>query len=354
MRTPHLLMTFAVLYAGCLVGCVSETLENGGVGPPTVAPTHAYTAISPSGTGAVSTEAQPRDSATPAQSPRPTFPTSTQLAESATTSPIDRMMMVHVPAGPFTMGSSEEQIDYALANCIHDVPDYECLRSWFISEQPARLVTLGEYWIDRTEVTNTAFAVFLNDVDAPEDQMEGPLLTWSSASRLEYTDGEWHVKPPYAEHPIAGVTWYGAQAYCEWAGRRLPTEAEWEKAARGTDGRIFPWGNDDATCLLANYGGCVGETTPVGSYPNGTSPYGAVDMAGNVWEWVQDWYQGDYYAIAPDTDAPGPLQGSERVLRGGWAMGDPRNSVYIRTTVRYFNAPTSSDTAFGFRCATGP
>jgi serine/threonine-protein kinase len=264
------------------------------------------------------------------------------------------MAMAYVPAGPFTMGSSEEQVDYALANCIHDEPGYECLRSWFVNEQPARAVALAEYWIDHTEVTNTAFAAFLTDIGATESQMGDALLIWSSASRVEYRDGGWHVEPPYAEHPMAGVTWFGAQAYCKWAGRRLPTEAEWEKAARGTDGRIFPWGNHDATCLLANYGACVGETTPVGSYPSGASPYGAMDMAGNVWEWVQDRYQEDYYSVAPDTDPLGSLAGWERVLRGGWAMGDPRDTAYIRTTVRYFNSPTSADPAFGFRCASAP
>ena len=121
----------------------------------------------------------------------------------------------------------------------------------------------------------------------------------------------------YAEHPVVNVNWDQANAYATWAGGRLPTEAEWEKACRGTDGRIYPWGDEPPTAELANFANNVGDTTPVGSYPNGASPYGALDMAGNVWEWTADWYAADYYANSPPANPPGPATGDVRVVRGG-------------------------------------
>lgn len=154
--------------------------------------------------------------------------------------------------------------------------------------------------------------------------------------------------------PVVGVDWSQAQAYCQWAGRQLPTEAQWEKAARGTDGQIYPWGNQPATCEYAvmddgSSSGCgKGDAAwPVGSKPKGASPYGALDMAGNVWEWVTDWYDAKYYASAPLRNPLGPSSGQVRVLRGGsW------NSVQIhaRAASRYLNAPDNRSSLIGFRC----
>ncbi|MCS6994880.1 MAG: formylglycine-generating enzyme family protein, partial [Anaerolineales bacterium] len=242
----------------------------------------------------------------------------------------DGMEMVYVPAGEFLMGSPAGV-------------------GWS-DERPQHVVYLDAFWIDRTEVTNAMYARFLNERG---NQEEGG-VTWldEGYARVHQSGGRWAADAGYEEHPVVAVSWFGAAAYCEWAGARLPTEAEWEKAARGTDGRTYPWGDAAPTCSLLNFwpsaSDCVVGTSAVGSYPAGASPYGALDMAGNVWEWVADWYDENYYANSPSRNPQGPSSGSAHVLRGG-SWYDFVNSV--RPAYRYGNGPGYRYVSlFGFRC----
>jgi formylglycine-generating enzyme required for sulfatase activity len=212
-------------------------------------------------------------------------------------------------------------------------------------------VYLHAYWIDKYEVTNTQYANFLNEMG---NQMEGG-VTWLDAEdedvRIHQSGGEWKADSGYGEHPVVEMSWYGASAYCEWAERRLPTEAEWEKAARGKDGRMYPWG-DEIDNSLATYYGKARGTTPVGGYPEGASPYGVLDMAGNVWEWVFDWYDEKYYRNSPYENPQGQKSKSYQVLRGGaWGL----DVQFVRSTFRYWHSPVGlSSYNIGFRCATSP
>jgi formylglycine-generating enzyme required for sulfatase activity len=153
------------------------------------------------------------------------------------------------------------------------------------------------------------------------------------------------------DHPIVNVSWDDARAYAKWAGVSLPTEAQWEKAARGTDGREYPWGNDwDASkCVNSVGSNSPGGTKAVGSCPAGASPYGGLDMAGNVWEWCADWYGSGYYASSPGRNPAGPASGETRVLRGGsWLYG---NATLFRSANRNYLIPSLRLNYLGFRCA---
>lgn len=219
-------------------------------------------------------------------------------------------------------------------------------------------INLNGFWIDQTEVTNAMFAEFIN---TEGNQSEGG-NTWLDAGdedvRIEKKGGEWYASFGWEDHPVVEITWYGAAAYCEWAGRRLPTIAEWEKASRGEGGNLYPWGNAELNCNLANYkvlgkySECRGETSKVGSYPDGASPYGALDTAGNVWEWVADWWwDPNYYESSPMENPPGPSSGSLRMLQGGsWIWLPSRLLIWnARTSI-----PTDSYYDGGFRCARSP
>jgi formylglycine-generating enzyme required for sulfatase activity/serine/threonine protein kinase len=238
--------------------------------------------------------------------------------------------MVFVPAGPFEMGTESGGRD----------------------ERPAHTVKLDAFHIDQYEVTNARFAAFLNDQNRDSKVVDISIVlsryVGDEDFHLYQRDGVWRADDGYADHPVVRVSWHDAQAYCEWRGGRLPTEAEWEKAARGTDAREYPWGWG-IDCTLANYGDCTGGTTAVGSYPAGASPYGAMDVAGNVGEWVQDWYHKDYYRVLVSSNPPGPDNGRIKVLRGGTWRCDP---VFVFATDRAsYTEPTFRGDNVGFRCA---
>jgi len=235
--------------------------------------------------------------------------------------------MVLIPAGEFLMGSEDGDDD----------------------EKPVHKIYLDAYYIDKYEVTNAQFSRFLNEKGNQEESGATWLDIDDEECLIEYMNGRYQPKSGYDNHPVAEVSWYGARAYAKWAGRRLPTEAEWEKAARGgLLGKKYACG-DSIDSSKANYGGNVGHTTPVGSYPpNG---YGLYDMTGNVWEWVSDWYDQDYYSSSPHRNPQGPDSGSRRVSRGGcW-----RNAArLLRCAGRDYRPPGNAAAGLGFRCAKSP
>jgi formylglycine-generating enzyme required for sulfatase activity len=257
-------------------------------------------------------------------------PTPEPTIVSTMTSSVDGMVMVYVEAGDFLMGSSEQQIATLLSSC----PG-----CFYFDEQPRHLLYLDAFWIDQTEVTNAQYAmcVIVGRCDQPTDG--------SSSTR-----GTYYGNAEYANYPVIYVNWDDANTYCTWSGRRLPTEAEWEKAGRGTDRRTYPWG-EGIDCTLANLHGCVGDTSAVGSYPLGISPYGALDMAGNVFEWVADRYDTGYYSVSPYNNPSGPNFGQSRSVRGGsWTTTDD----FLRMANRSSEVSEYWDLTLGFRCALSP
>jgi formylglycine-generating enzyme required for sulfatase activity len=280
--------------------------------------------VAPSLTSTVELVLTPSVTPTTAISPTPSVsPTVTATDQTTYVRSADGMVMMSVPAGTFTMGST-------------GLEDYDL---WY-AETPAHEVYLDAFFIDKTEVTNGMYALCVNNGPCTE-----PELTLSSTRSTYYGDYS------YTTFPVIFVTWDQARAYCQWAGARLPSEAEWEKAARGSDTRLFPWGDEEPTCERSNFLGCAGDTRAVGSHPLGVSPYGVLDMAGNVAEWVNDWMDESYYTYSPRENPRGPSSGSDRVLRGGsWIS---TNST-IRSAARDLFLSEFGDAVTGFRCARTP
>jgi serine/threonine-protein kinase len=263
------------------------------------------------------------DTPTPTASFTP-IPSPTALTGIGSTqiSPKDGMVLVYVPEGEFLMGSADSDM---MANS---------------DEKPQHRVSLDAYWIDRTEVTNAMYTLCVQ-----AEACQPPNDNSSNAHTNYYGNTQ------YANFPVIYVDWNDAKTYCEWSGRRLPTEAEWEKAARGMDGRIFPWGNDSPSSNLLNYNEYIDDTTAVGSYSSGASPYGVLDMAGNVYEWVNDWYSETYYSQTPSSNPTGPGGGQSRVLRGGSWVDRVSD---VRSAIRYRGEPVFAYAGLGFRCVLSP
>jgi serine/threonine-protein kinase len=231
----------------------------------------------------------------------------------ATVNKKDGSEMILIPAGEFLMGAGDN--------------DQEALDG----EKPQHKVCLDAYYIGKYPVTIAQYRVFCSKTGR-----KMPREPWWGSND---------------DHPVVNVDWGDAVAYCRWVGGRLPTEAEWEKAARGIDGRTYPWGEDVPDSYYANYGVMVDATTPVGSYPKGASPYGVLDMAGNVWEWCSDWYGEDYYRGSPEYNPKGSTNGSYHVFRGGsWNA----KALVLRASFRCLYTSDFDSGNLGFRLARTP
>jgi serine/threonine-protein kinase len=308
--------------------------------------------------------------ATPTASPIPplTVPPPTPTAVVTQTRRVaakDGMTLVYIPAGDFLFGAADSDPQ------AHD------------DEKPPQTIYLDAFWIDKVDVRVAQFQDFVKATGYQTDAEKGccekdytqvggmvysPIETWAFGAYWLYPEGptlapDGGLASP--QHPVVQVSWNDAAAYCKWAGRRLPTEAEWEKAARGTGGFIYPWGMTfdpkrlnycDRSCVSnvatqwrdTNYDDTYARTNPVGIFPPGASPYGVLDMAGNVWQWVNDFYDFRGYYGYPTANPPGVESGTTHVLRGGsWIDSFNR----VTTTARSSQPPDARDDASGFRCA---
>lgn len=286
---------------------------------PTVTPSH-----TPAPTATASPTPEP--TATPTVTPTP-------AAGTIQTNPIDGAALVFIPEGQFIMGLSDDQVQFLLSICSECEPDH------FYASQPPHPVHLDAFWIYQTEVTNSMYAGCVEAGSCP------PPTDTGSNTRPDYWGN-----PAYDDYPVIFVNWFAAQQYCEWAGARLPTDAEWEKAARGTDARIFPWGDAAPDTTLANSGDRDGDTRPVGSYPAGASPYGVLDMTGNVWEWTADWHDINYYRFSPLDNPQGP-ESSPDDRRSGRSGGWYWHGAFGSAAYHDWWEPENDGAETGFRCA---
>jgi formylglycine-generating enzyme required for sulfatase activity len=264
--------------------------------------------------------------------------------------PADEMVMLYVPAGKFIMGTDREGIKIARQLCREvsgDMAVSVCSPDVFADEQPAHPVTLAGFWIDQTEITNKQYQRCVDAGVCNRPEKSG-----------SYTRQSYYGNPAYDDYPVIWINWQQAADYCAWAGGRLPTEAEWEYAARGPQSLIFPWGDSfdgtrlnycDASCAAgvidARIDDGFPDTAPVGSFAGGTSWCGALDMAGNVREWVTDWF--GRYPTEPQSNPGGPTSGESRIPKGGCWLDRPDD---VRSANRGENTPDYTRHKVGFRC----
>ena len=315
-----IIATFIFLLTACTSAQISP-VESTSLpsNSPLVTPTSTTEVIHP--TVSPTTEALPANEITP-----------TAEFVNQRTSPVDGMPQVYIPAGTFHMGGMD------VRRAPNEIPDHD--------------VQLDAYWMDQLEVTNAMFALCMSNGGC------APPHSFKSQRRADYFNN-----PAFKDYPVVYVTWEQANAYCEWAGRRLPTEAEWEHAARGDDFRTFPWGEDKADGTFVNFNMLVGDTSRVGTYPAGASPFGVLDMAGNVAEWVNDFYSFNYSIAGNGVNPTGPETSTNfyRVVRGG-SLGDAEINIRVskRSSVLGPNPNAAPGTSaylgdfsprIGFRCA---
>ena len=282
--------------------------------------------------------------------------------------------MVLIPEGPFLMGSTEGDINKLLEL------DRNVEASRFDVEVPQREVYMSAYLVDKSPVTNAEYRKFIESGGYKQRDFWSD-AGWDYALQSKPLDSDVVHSALDGEDdcPVINVSWYEAEAFARYAGKRLPTEAEWEKAARGTDGRIYPWGNEFDKTKLNCAESKIEKPTPVTKFPDGISDYGCFDMAGNVWEWTADWFDSQYYRSAPDRDPQGPAKAEDKpffgrpedvgtsiydlepaeagdstlsdckVLRGGsWNGG---GVIHIRCANRDYDEPDYKNDTIGFRCA---
>ena len=267
--------------------------------------------------------------------------------------------MVLIPDGEFIMGKEDEMAGHNHGEH-HDHHAHHKHKDVDFGK-PAHKVFLNAYYIDKYEVTNSKFYKFIKDggyekrdlwTDDGWNWKEKNSITapnwWNNGESSNYK-GSIH----YPENPITGISWYEADAYARWAGKSLPTEAQWEKAARGDKpGYIYPWGDEDPNCTYANFciekhDFCFGSTAPVGSYKEGVSPHGLYDMSGNVWEWCKDWHNPDFYANSPYENPECTKPGTRKIMRGGAWLNE---KSFINSTFRQKAKPELRNYFTGFRC----
>jgi iron(II)-dependent oxidoreductase len=236
--------------------------------------------------------------------------------------------MVTIPGGTFTMGRD-------------DGPD---------DEKPVHWVSVKTFLLDKTPVTNREFAAFLNAGDGKTREQEYRLYDWDDGdARIHRVENKFQADDGFENHPVVEASWFGARNYCTWAGKRLPTEAEWEFAARGKEGRTYPWGNEKPDATRARFGAGWGMTIPAGSLPRGTTPEGVLDMAGNTHEWVSSLYRKYPYRADDGRETPDDM--AARATRGGGHDDSPK---YLRATYRgefVSRNPRAGHRNIGFRCA---
>ena len=276
------------------------------------------------------------EAATEAATEPPTLVTVPET-EVAQTQPSPTLITFDLSAPPMEVGSTFTFID---GNVLVAVPQGEFIMGHGGDDDPVHTVFLNEFWIYRTEVSNRSYAlcVSLGQCASPD-----PKLNPYFDSKLNPAFRD----PTFANDPVVGVNWDQADAYCKMVKGRLPTEAEWEKTARGPDGNIYPWGKANPSCTLANIGRCNPRVTPVNGYAEGKSYYDALNMAGNVFEWVADWYSPTYYSISPTEDPSGPESGSFRSVR---SAGLREDSFLAESARRFRFKPVEARDDLGFRC----